>query len=99
MSDGITDSYRDQERDRCIDEFRQRVTAYITSPTPDNYCAMGLAAKACDDVTGGYFTGRTKLVCECGFRSDPYDKAAVDAHLENFHPYRPLKENDGAPTK
>ena len=45
-------------------------------------------------------TGRLHYFsCECGFRSDPYDKAAVDAHLENFHPYRPLKENDGAPTK
>jgi hypothetical protein len=37
----------------------------------------------CDDIVD---TGRIHYFsCECGFRSDPYDKAAVDAHLEHPH--------------
>ena len=62
MSDGITDSYRDQRRCECYDDFLESLADYLENKTDENLKELKSATKSVDDVPLGLMTGSTKLV-------------------------------------
>ena len=60
MSDGITDSYRDQERAEKQREMWKAIGAFAEAPSPERRQAALEAAEAADSIRGGYWTSRTK---------------------------------------
>ena len=61
MSDGITDSYRDQRRADRYGDFLKAVARFIENQTPDNLKLLTGAAEAVDDVPRGLMSGTTNL--------------------------------------
>lgn len=61
MSDGITDSYRDQERAERYRDFLKAVVKFIENQTPENLTLLTRAAEAVDGVPRGLLSGTTKL--------------------------------------
>lgn len=61
MSDGITDSYRDERRAKRYEDFLDVLALYIENQTPENFNELKSAAKAVDDVPRGLISGPTKL--------------------------------------
>ena len=61
MSDGITDSYRDQRRGECYDEFLESLAGYLENKTQENLRVLRMAAESVDGVPRGLMTGQTNL--------------------------------------
>jgi|SRR3989344_5736891 len=61
MSDGITDSYRDQKRGERYDKFLKLLADYLENKTPGNLQTLKLVAESVDGVPRGLMTGKTRL--------------------------------------
>ena len=61
MSDGITDSYRDQEREERYGDFLVSLANYLENKTPKILRALNAAASAVDDMPRGLMIGQTNL--------------------------------------
>lgn len=62
MSDGITDSYRDQRRTEYYEAFLKLLAVYLEQQTDENLRKLKSAAGSVDDVPRGLITGQTDLV-------------------------------------
>lgn len=65
MSDGISDSYRDQERGDRFEDYIIAVIDYLVKPTKASKDTVLDCAERCDGVGRGYFTGPTSLRKNC----------------------------------
>ncbi|MDP3730931.1 MAG: hypothetical protein Q8R34_00290 [bacterium] len=61
MSDGITDSYRDQRRAEAYEEFLCRLADYIENPIEENLTVLKSAGEQTDGVPRGLVSGRTDI--------------------------------------
>ncbi len=62
MSDGITDSYRDQRRGECYGDFLKVLANFLEKPSTAEGCqAVKQAAERVDGVPRGLISGRTSL--------------------------------------
>jgi hypothetical protein len=61
MSDGITDSYRDQRRAEDYEYFLDCLVGYLEKQIGENLVAVKKAAAATDAVPRGLMSGRTNL--------------------------------------
>lgn len=61
MSDGITDSYRDQRRAECYDDFLKILVSYLENQTEENFKRLKSTAESVDGVPRGLMTGQTSF--------------------------------------
>ena len=61
MSDGITDSYRDQRRAECYEKFLCWLADYIENPTEESLASLKLAGEQTDRIPRGLMGGQTNI--------------------------------------
>lgn len=61
MSDGITDSYRDQRRAECYEEFLSCLADHLEQPSDEKASLLLKAASETDQVPRGLMSGQTNL--------------------------------------
>lgn len=61
MSDGITDSYRDQSRAEEYEKFLGRLADYLENPNEEKLAVLKLAGEQTDRIPRGLMSGQTDI--------------------------------------